>query len=312
MKIVQILQIGNPDQVIKESDILICGCGYEERCIALVNDKIDLIKNIQNKYVFSYTGPDVQQLEEHKLFFSNLDFKFYNISHQTDIDIALENILGENLEKNQLRILVDYSSMERQWYSKILNFLSRYRCGTLLNLFCSFIYCVPTFVSDSSDKNFSINGIDALPGFSSISIPDKPTALIVGLGTNEKALASLRYFADIDYIHYFYTNNSYVPSLKDKYHVLWNRYAPEQMHEYELKNMVPVFNTLCDIYNSLKEEYRLVIISCGPKPFTLMSLLFAQIYGIDVWYMKNNLSTYYVPKKSLGEYITFGIDYIGI
>lgn len=312
MKIVQISQIGNFKKVIEECDILICGCGYEERCIAFVKEHIDVLKKVQHKYAFSYTSPKVQKLEEHKNYFSHMNFYLHHIVKQEDIDASLEKIFEENSDKAQLKILVDYSSMERQWYSRILNFLSKYRNHTILNLFCCFTYCIPEFTSDSSDKKFAINGIEALPGFSSISIPDKPTALIVGLGTNEKALASLRYFADIDYIHYFYTNSSYVPNLKDKYHMLWNRYAPEQMHEYELKNMVPVFNSLCDIYNSLKDEYRLVIISCGPKPFTLMSLLFAQIYGIDVWYMKNNLSTHYIPKKSLGDYITFGIEYIGI
>lgn len=311
MKIVQISQIENPTIFLKDCDILICGCGYEERCTSFVSNYIEYINRIPQKYVFTYTSPKVQELENHEKFFTSLNFVTYPITETECVFNVLEKVFSVTTYKEHLKIIIDYSSMERQWYSKILLFLNKFRHDTIVDIVCGFVYSIPEYVADSLDKKYNINGIEALPGFSSISIPDKPTALIVGLGTNEKALSSLRYFADIDYVHYFCTDSRFVPSLKDMYQMLWNRYSSDRMHEYDLKNMVSVFNTLCDIYNTIKEKYRLVVISCGPKPFTLMSLFFAQIYGIDVWYMKNNLSNHSVVKKSIGEYICLGVEYMG-
>lgn len=74
MKIVQISQIGKFKKVIEECDILICGCGYEERCVAFVKEHIDVLKEVQHKYAFSNTRPNVQKLEEHKKYFLSKNF----------------------------------------------------------------------------------------------------------------------------------------------------------------------------------------------------------------------------------------------
>lgn len=311
MNLVQITQFSTDEELIKDCDLLICGCGYEKRCTSFAEKNIDKIQLVSAKYVLTYSFPRIPQIDEHKAFFLNLGFKEYVIEEAQDVILALNDIFTKMVDKKRLKMVVDYSSMDRQWYSRILLFLDKYRNDSLFNIVCYFTYTIPTISKEYVDKKFSITGLEALSGFSSISIPDRPTALIVGLGNDDKALYALRYFADIDYIHYFYTDKSYVPGLEEKYNKLY-RNSPEMVHEYSLNNMVSVFNTFCDIYKSIKEKYRIVIISCGPKPFTLMSLLFAQIYGIDVWYMKNNLGTHYVEKKSIGEYITYAIEYIGI
>lgn len=312
MKLVQITQFSTDEDLIYDCDLLICGCGYEDRCASFVKKNLDKIQRVSSKYVLSYSFPLIPKIDEHKTFFSCQGFKEYVIKEPHDVTLALSDIFTKVIAKKNFKIVVDYSSMDRQWYSRILLFLDKYRNDSIFNIICCFTYCIPSISINSDDKKFSITGLEALSGFSSISIPDRPTALIVGLGNDDKALYALRYFADIDYIHYFYTDKSYVPGLEEKYNKLLYRNSPDMVHEYSLNNMVSVFNTFCDIYKTIKDKYRIVIISCGPKPFTLMSLLFAQIYGVDVWYMKNNLGTHYVEKKSIGEYITYAIEYIGI
>lgn len=312
MKLVQITQISNDENLIHNCDLLLCGCGYEERCLSFVSRNLDGIHNISSKIVLSYKSPQIPELDEHRKFFSKFGFKEYQIDKPQEVTQALKDIFKGLTKAKKVKIVIDYSSMDRQWYSRILLFFDKYRDSSLLNVVCYFTYSVPVIQNESFDKIFSVSGVEALQGFSSISIPDKPTALIVGLGNDIKALAALKYFADIDYIHYFYTDNTYVQSLDEKYKSLFLRCPLEMIHKYSLMNMVTVFNTLCDIYKSIKDNYRLVLISCGPKPFTLMSLLFAQIYGVDVWYMKSNLGNHYVEKKSLGENITYAIDYLGI
>ena len=48
--------------------------------------------------------------------------------------------------------------------------------------------------------------------------------------------------------------------------------------------MVGAFSELWDVCKSLSEDYRVVVIPCGPKPFTLISFLLRYILrDIDVW-----------------------------
>lgn len=309
MKLVQITQLSNDENLIHDCDLLICGCGYEDRCTSYTERNIDELQRITYKVVLIYSHPQIPKLQEHITVFSNLGFKEYTISEVEDVTLVLQKTFSEIANKKSLKIVVDYSSMDRQWYSRILLFFNKYNDQSVLNVRCCFTYSIPKLTDETFDKRFSINGLEALSGFSSISIPDRPTALIVGLGNDGRALSALRYFADIDYVHYFYTDSMYVPTLGEKYKKLLFRSSLEFVHEYNLNNMVSVFNMLCDIYKSLKDNYRLVIISCGPKPFTLMSLVFAQIYGIDVWYMKSNLGSHYVERQSVGENINYEIEY---
>lgn len=72
MKLVQITQISNDENLIHNCDLLVCGCGYEERCLSFVSRNLDGIHNISSKVVLSYKSPQIPELDEHRQFFSKI------------------------------------------------------------------------------------------------------------------------------------------------------------------------------------------------------------------------------------------------
>lgn len=307
----RIEQISNLEHILPEIDVIICGCGYEERSTYLVQKETEHIGRISDKLVLAYTSPDNEILRKNINIYSNNGFQIYKLTGKEDLRqriLFFSNFFNKIDVETNLNVLFDYSSLSREWYGAFILFLEIYKPKYgFIN--CWFYYSLPIPTRVQDDK-FSISYIRPLSGFSSFSFPDKPMTLVVGLGTEEKVLNGLQQFSDVDssYIHYFYTQKQNIQP-KSKYDFLFKNIEEKQKHEYSLENIIKLFNNLCDLYTSLQEKYRMTIVSCGPKPFTLISLIFAHLYKVNVWKMHNNVSDHYITKEPSGESVILHLEY---
>lgn len=294
-------------------DVVICCCGYEERSTSLLQYHGDTMVKVQHRYALSFSLPNDKRLQSNRKKFRDFGFTLIEITGTESLNDRYkiyDSILEAIEPKDNLNILVDYSSMNREWYGGLLLYFEKLNADNFNNIVCYFYYCIPEY-KGNVDSKYSISAIKPLAGFCNISIPSMPMSLAIGLGSEEKVLYGLHQFADVDssYAHYYYTNNQHIFDEKDKYRQLLNSIDASQKHEYELSNLVPVFNSLCDIYQMIKRESRMTIISCGPKPFTLLSLVFARIYSIDVWKVYSNISDHYVEKIPSKERVVLKFEY---
>lgn len=294
-------------------DAVICCCGYEERCTSLLQYYGTTIQGIKNKHAFYFTSPGSQILDLHIKEFMDFGFELCAITGQEtakDRENAFIHLFNSLDTKEKVNILIDYSSMNREWYGALILLVEKWHPKICKDLVCYFYYCIPEY-NGQKDKRFSISEIKPLAGFSNISLPSMPMSLAIGLGSEEKVLLGLQQFTDVDpnYVHYYYTNNQHIFDESNKYGQLMRSIDSEHAHEYSLENMVPVFNSLCDLYRSTKDESRMTIISCGPKPFTLLSMFFARLYNVDVWKVYTNLNDHYVEKKPTKHCITIAMQY---
>lgn len=312
MKILKILQSQSDANPLTDIDLLICGCGYEERSTALLQYYGDSITIVKHRYALAYTSPQHEKLDVNRKTFSDFGFNLIDISGTETLFeriSILSDILNNTLEQDVVNLLLDYSSMSREWYGAFILLMEKLNNATTKTINCLCYYTIPEYEGDKDDK-FSIADIKPLSGYSNLMLPFVPLSLVVGLGSEDRVLNGIKQFTDVDssYVHYYYTNNQHTAD-KPEYKKLFNNANALNKHEYSLNNMVPVFNSLCDLYQMTKDESRMTIVSCGPKPFTFLSMIFARLYSVDVWKLETNLNDHYVQKKPTKESVRFLIEY---
>ena len=313
MKLNSITQCTPDVNPVEGVDLIICCCGYEMRCTSLLQYYGDLVRFVEHKKGIVFSTPTCKEIQINHEKFRDAGFDLIEVSNDEDYNhrmCVIERMFEGINRSDSLTILIDYTSMNREWYSSILLFLELYSNKYTKNLECRFYYREPIHLN-KQDENFAFSGIHPIKGFEQFSIPDKPLALIIGLGSEEKALNGILQFADVDreYVHYYYTNNKHIFNETNSYSDIFDKISESNKHEYRLDKMIPLFNSLSDLNNLLSETNRIVIISCGPKPFTLISLVFAKLYNVDVWKLDTNVSDHIIEKEASDDFVLLTFRY---
>lgn len=313
MKLDRITQYKIKPEQIEDVDLVIACCGYEKRAVSLLDYYGNEIQRIPNKYAIVYDSPVCNEIGENESLFRRYDFSLVSVSPQesfASIKKIIEGFFMVVQGKDNCRVLIDYSSMNREWYSAILLYLEHYIPNIQSNIDCIFYYSIPKF-DGQKDKQYAYFSVKPLEGYTSFLMPDKPLSLFIGLGSEERALNGIRQYADVapSYVHYFYTNNEHIFSPSNTYKSMFEDIDESNKHAYDLQKMIPIFNTMSDLYKMLCQKYRVAVISCGPKPFTLLSLIFARIFHVDVWKLETNTASHIVNKHPSGEDVTFRFLY---
>lgn len=286
----------------KQIDCLICCSGFEKRATFLAS-QLNL-ENIENKYVLKF---DNFRTEPSRIL--NDDFfelnNFVSLEFSGNDSLFFGIIWSEISKKNNnevIRIVLDYSSMTRLWYSSAISFIRDLKIGPKVVFY--FCYSFSSFVNpiNSSLRNLHI---DPIPGFSKMTSPDKPTALVIGLGyEKERAFGLSEYFDAETYV--FFTDNidgsDYQKYVKDANEAILEYVKDENLFEYSLEHLENAESLLFSLCNSLNRDYRIVIAPTGPKPFTLLCLLTSiRLENIDVWRISAGNSIRPINKIPTGQ-----------
>ncbi|AMR33470.1 hypothetical protein A0256_19615 [Mucilaginibacter sp. PAMC 26640] len=284
MKVITTTQLSKLD--IKKIDIGIFSAGYEKRCTHIATT-IDKTAQFEVKLCLSFINQD-SETKLNKKIFTQLGF---DIKGGNGNDGRwVENLLIDYFKKldiltEEITVFIDYSSMTRVWYASILRFFY-YSPLKFKNIRLIFAYSFAQFSNPPITTVRNIH-VEPLDGYSSFSLPDKPTALILGLGYEPEKAYGLTEFFDAE-TYLFYNDASlsakFSKAVEETNKYLLNLVPKENIYLYPIGDMIFTEKLLSNLCRALGESNRIVIAPTGPKPFTLISLITSLKFDdVDVW-----------------------------
>ena len=160
-------------------DLALCASGYETRCISVPRI---LVKNehVRDVEVLGFSNlQDHPQRRRHDKFYWDSWHKKPALLDQ-DEDAQVYELLHQKSEGADIfRVLVDYSSMSRIWYTALLNWL---RYGHVKQAIVDCVYACGLY--DKAPEAVVIDDILALPGLEGSGSRSRNTVAIFGLGFN--------------------------------------------------------------------------------------------------------------------------------
>lgn len=264
-------------------DIFIGVAGDEPRSFYLLKST-NIAQKAKEKFVIPYKDDTIRPDDYPK------DIIWINNANK--IDNPIWAIVEEFLvnEPDRLSVIIDYSSMSRLYYGSFLRSCYEYAGKTKLVL--CFIYNIAKPCPPPCKQSFHF---EPMHGYSKLRLPQNPTALIIGLGYEEGRAYSLKDYFDAEIVYIFRTDKNssekyYELVSQNNERLLRNLATQEQSNifEYSLDNIAYTHKMLSDLCIELSDRYRIVIAPCGPKPFTLISLLVSlRSDNVDVWRIHN-------------------------
>lgn len=262
--------------VIKKNtyDIGVFASGYEERCTYIP-------KNIQGKKIINKVILGFKELTTNKVrkindaqFVSNWGIKPIILSADNELAIY-ETLRNANLpERNELRVLVDYSSMSRLWYAAIINWCLH---GVpAKRIVIDFAYAVGKHRGKISP--FIINNILSIPGCEGGPISLSKSVTVFGLGFDGFAPLCVLDQIEPDIVYSYlaapaafndYPRRAYKANIE-----LIEKYTEKgKPLELPLDSVELVYTHLAELISPHRNEAEITMVPMGPKPHVLASLL---------------------------------------
>ena len=285
MELVHAYQIPFEELLKENIDILIAACSNESRSMHLVQLSNF---NAQKKIAFLFKeNNDSIVHAQNAMFFKAKGFECYELPGKSadEIGVLLETICCENRLGN-IKLVVDYSSMSKMWYGKIINYFS-YGEFDINKLTVYFCYTPEFFIPPAAQKfkSFIPEPIVSKPP----SVNDnKPLALVIGLGYQEGKAEFLCDFFKPDDVYFFLPGQSidskYTEEVKLINKTLLSKVLSSHILPYSALNVEEIDEKLTALCLNLRLDYRTILISNGPKTFSLASfLLNARYPDVEVW-----------------------------
>lgn len=294
-------------------DFFICSSGYESRAVHIFDQCKK--RQIENKICFAFKENIDEIRIQNDVFFTENDFKTFTVDGNSSSEIL--NILAAFFKipftKKIYNIVVDYSCMTRLWYGEIINFFKKKaQIEVSFNLF--FLYSLGEYIPPEENDIYN-SYVAPIKGYSTLSVPERPTALIIGLGYEKNRAYSLKEYLDAEEVYLFIAENEdnelFIQSVYNENNLLIDQIGEENIFHYPIKDLAYTELVLKGLCESLLNNYRIVLAPCGPKPFTLLSFVTAlKLSEIDVWRVSAGASAPIVDKKPTGEILCYLLQII--
>jgi hypothetical protein len=290
-------------------DIFITASGYEQRAVHCMR-KFP-VNRIPKRVAFGFNDRITQQREDNDREFSRAAVPVMLSSG--DSGDVLREWVSEALEEftgKPTRVLVDYSSMTRTWYAAILEAFLIAEVNSSIE--CVFSYSVAEY---SAPSYYSSNAsVGPIPNFCSLSAPDKPSALIIGLGYEQERALGLVEYIDPAYTCAFYTDPALDQRFRDA--VLQNNQAflsklpRERLYPYPLADLQRTGDMLNSVCRALLDEHRVILAPLGMKPFSLLCLLLAtKLPEADVWRVTPGTKAAPIDRRAAGPILALAATF---
>ena len=295
-------------------DVFLCSAGYEERATNIAEHLKEKLPAIPFKYCIGFQEKKVLSRNKNDFYFKNAGFEI--IIGEGDstgpIEAIFNNILNLDKDKGEINVLVDYSCMTRIWYADILTFFNEIKIDKKICIFFSYSYS--KFTAAPLDVSNNIH-VGPIKGFNSLSIPFKPTALIIGLGYEKNRAFGLTEYLDAE-TYVFYSDNGKGKEFAKEVEIvnseLLSRIEPKNLFRYPINDLRFTEFLLTSLCNDLKDKFRIILAPCGPKPFTLICLIVSLKFKtdfIDVWRISPGINAEPIDKTPDGEMNFYKVEY---
>ncbi|CAK3889147.1 conserved hypothetical protein [Vibrio crassostreae] len=258
-------------------DLAIFSCGYEVRCID-VAEKLNN-QQVDNVLVLSFDQhlEDPVRIECLNYFYHEWpghDLLEVNQREIKAIFSKVSEIISLTSEKDELRILIDYTSMSRVWYSSILNyFVNFYKGKVIIDLtYTAAIY-------HELDLNVELGDLKIIPGCEGISLTKKQNAAIFMLGFDE--YGPQRIYNILNPNKTFGVMASPAASYeyedecieRNKSFIMHNLGGEDKLIKLPINSLSSSYEHMTQMLSPLCREYNVSIVPFGPKPHILTSIL---------------------------------------
>ena len=253
-------------------DLVLFASGYEERCTHIPR-KLDRTRFVSPVVLGFKEIEDDPQRQENDRYFSSRWGELLPI--RGDDDGVIYELLRRRFpqSKTSIRILVDYSSMSRLWYTAVLNW-ARFFEGTA-SITIDLLYSV----GDHKDPTapMVISEIMSLPGCEGLILPLSKSIAVFGLGFEGFAALCVLDRLEPDELYCYLA----APAAFKDYPRRARRANKEVIRLanacllFPLGSVERCFANLAELVSQYRSEANITLVPMGPKPHTLAAILIA-------------------------------------
>jgi hypothetical protein len=264
--------------------VFIGACGYETRSTALV---AHLAPKITHRHALAFTEwPTALARKANEEVFKSNGFVLHPCSGSDTSCVrnALRAALRQAFD-TQGALVVDVSSMTRAWHGVIVRELSTLDSERPLHTFLAY---VPALFQRPPRHNPPNEVVAPVDGFAALTPPDLPVVAVIGLGYEHERALGLQQLLDpqltILMLPCSRGPDLYYPSVVQSNRDILRRVSPDWVFKYPLDQPTVTFQLLSSIIGGLRQSYRVVLTSLGPKLFGLHCFLVAaRDPSVSVW-----------------------------
>jgi hypothetical protein len=174
-----------------------------------------------------------------------------------------------------VKILLDYSSMSRLWYTAVLNWARFASFGK--SVVIDFIYAVGEYRRNSPP--FVIRGMVSLPGCEGRAYRLRESVAVFGLGFHGDASLCVLDHLEADIVYAFLASpgsrTEYEKEVRERNRDLIENRKIKHLLELPFDNVESCYRTLAETIAPYRPDGEITLVPMGPKPHVLASILIA-------------------------------------
>ncbi|MFN0157617.1 MAG: hypothetical protein ACKVRP_06035 [Bacteroidota bacterium] len=293
------------NQLPREFDLVIAASGFEKRASYIPQ----LLSGVERRkgIALGFMDRAILSRRRNDKIFGKLDYELVPADGNSgeSMEIVLYQFF-KGFDRKRAAVLIDYTSMTRNWYASALNFFrhSAFACDQV-DLYMT--YAPSKYSPPQPPVPNSV--MEPIAGFGRLELPNRKSALVVGLGyEQERALGLLEYVEPAKTFAY-YTDPAYdkrfVKTVLRNNRYFLNKIGIENTFAHPLGDLRTTESHLSSLCHGLRREYRVILAPLGPKPFVLLCLLMATKYPfLDVWRVSAGERSNTYDRAHIGEVLT--------
>ena len=283
MEITHIQEISFKELSTEKLDYVIAACGYQPRCYYLA-EKIK--PGNAEKFMVTIDEPGYDQNRcKHKEVFLQAGYKTFNSSMKDSGTIEKLMTSLCNNPKEQLNILIDYSCMPKNWYSVIIDNITRNNFSSAkINLYLS--YTPKLF--EKRTKPRPVDYFGPILSLKDKLKEKKPVTMIASLDNDSHMITNaikqvkpqkLMVFIP-DCVH----DPEYTESVLNSNKALLQQLTDKQIMHYKTNQPEQINALLTSSCLDFRVNTEVMIVPQGPKIFSMVALLVSIRYpDIKLW-----------------------------
>lgn len=274
------LSISPVDEDI-DFDLVIAACGYETRARHMLESRS--VQSTRMVAIGYGHGHDIA-FEDNKRAFVKHGFEFEDVdddSFETYIEVLIREVRGQ--PGRRISVLLDISCFSRIRLALILEALTASGAFVLDVFYSLAAFCPP---NDKEPKSQYLCPVtDHFSGWTGDA--DNAVVLISGLGYEQMMALGIMEHIDPYESWLFFPRSpisSYDEAVKVSNSLLLQEISPSNVLEYPVMDGTVLLRKMLSLVNSLRQNYRCIVMPLGPKVFAFCALLTGCVYrDISVW-----------------------------
>lgn len=255
-------------------DMCVFASGYESRC-TYVSSRVDPAR-VREPAVFGFTeaakGPN--RTRSDTFFLDN--WKRMPIPLSGDDEKPIYDYLHEHAKSlESVRILIDYSSMSRLWYTAVLNWARFAASGRTVTI--DFAYSIGEYATE--EVPFVVRDMVSLPGCEGRAYRLRESVAVFGLGFHGLATLCVLDHLEPDTVYAFLASPGASPEYEAKTRQenreLMNDHKTQAVLEVPLPSVEAAYRSLAEMIAPHRADGEITLVPMGPKPHVLASILVA-------------------------------------